>query len=47
MTERAKSFEEIEHTSDWAYRVRGENLAHMRNFMSDRLKARLQKYQKL
>ncbi len=25
----AKSFEEIEHTADWAYRVRGENLAQL------------------
>ena len=24
-----KSFEEIEHTADWAYRVRGENLAQL------------------
>ncbi|MGB5637188.1 MAG: archease [Waterburya sp.] len=28
MTE-PKSFEEIEHTADWAYRVRGENLAEL------------------
>ena len=25
----AKSFEEIEHTADWAYRVRGKNLAQL------------------
>ncbi len=25
----AKSFEEIEHTADWAYRVRGKNLAEL------------------
>ena len=25
----AKSFEEIEHTADWAYRVRGNNLAEL------------------
>ncbi len=24
-----KSFEEIEHTADWAYRVRGDNLAQL------------------
>ena len=29
MTDRAKSFEEIEHTADWAYRVRGKDLAEL------------------
>ena len=29
MTDLANSFEEIEHTADWAYRVRGENLAQL------------------
>ncbi len=29
MTERVNSFEEIEHTADWAYRVRGENLGEL------------------
>ena len=29
MTEPTNSFEEIEHTADWAYRVRGENLAEL------------------
>ena len=29
MSNLAKSFEEIEHTADWAYRVRGENLAEL------------------
>jgi SHS2 domain-containing protein len=29
MTKQVKSFEEIEHTADWAYRVRGENLAEL------------------
>lgn len=29
MKERTNSFEEIEHTADWAYRVRGENLAEL------------------
>ena len=29
MTEPTKSFEEIEHTADWAYRVKGENLAEL------------------
>ena len=29
MIDRAKSFEEIEHTADWAYRVRGKDLAEL------------------
>ncbi len=29
MTNQLKRFEEIEHTADWAYRVRGENLAQL------------------
>ena len=29
MTERVNSFEEIEHTADWAYRVRGKNLGEL------------------
>ena len=29
MTVRVNSFEEIEHTADWAYRVRGKNLAEL------------------
>jgi len=29
MTARVNSFEEIEHTADWAYRVRGKNLAEL------------------
>jgi SHS2 domain-containing protein len=29
MSERANSFEEIEHTADWAYRVRGEDLPQL------------------
>ena len=29
MTDLANSFEEIEHTADWAYRVKGENLAQL------------------
>ncbi len=29
MKERTNSFEEIEHTADWAYRVRGKNLAEL------------------
>ena len=29
MTDLANSFEEIEHTADWAYRVRGKNLGEL------------------
>ncbi|MGK7951836.1 MAG: archease [Xenococcaceae cyanobacterium] len=29
MIDRVNSFEEIEHTADWAYRVRGKNLAEL------------------
>ncbi len=29
MTDLANSFEEIEHTADWAYRVRGQNLTQL------------------
>lgn len=29
MSDRVNSFEEIEHTADWAYRVRGKNLAEL------------------
>ncbi len=29
MTDLANNFEEIEHTADWAYRVRGKNLAEL------------------
>ena len=29
MTDLANSFEEIEHTADWAYRVRGKNLTQL------------------
>ena len=29
MTDLADNFEEIEHTADWAYRVRGKNLAEL------------------